>query len=292
MNRQHFVGASDAAAVMGMSPWKSRYALWAEKVHGIEATPPTEYIEWGNRLEPVISDRFHEWALANVEGFVGLTGDGKTTITMPGFPFIACTPDRYVLIGTDDRHLLEIKTTDGRNKDDWKHDPPLHYQIQVQHQLLVTGLQVAWIAVLIGGNTFRVFRCNRNDRFIAALLRELQTFWSAVETQTPPEIDGSDSTTAAIKALHPNDTGETIELGEDWIGPLEKLEMLKQSVLEQQKEIAAIENRLREKIGDATYAVFGDIAYSYKTVERKGYTVQPSSSRVLRRTKRKESNDE
>jgi hypothetical protein len=48
---------------------------------------------------------------------------------------------------------------------------------------------------------------------------------------------------------------------------------------------AEIENRLKAAIGDATFGVAGGQAFSWKTQERKGYTVQPSTCRVLRTIK-------
>ena len=161
--RQTCIGASDAAAIMSESPWKSRYALWAEKVHGIETTEESERMKWGLLLEPAISDAFTQWAEENLDSFTHVSPDGNGRVIRrhPEYDFLGATLDRLVYAGDDLIGVLEIKTPDGRNHADWQDGPPLYYQIQVQHQLMVTGLPMGWIAVLIGGNQFRVFECPR-----------------------------------------------------------------------------------------------------------------------------------
>jgi len=288
--RQTCIGASDAAAIMSESPWKSRYALWAEKVHGIETTEESERMKWGLLLEPAISDAFTQWAEENLDSFTHVSPDGNGRVIRrhPEYDFLGATLDRLVYAGDDLIGVLEIKTTDGRNHADWQDGPPLYYQIQVQHQLMVTGLPMGWIAVLIGGNQFKVFECPRFNNFIEILKSNEIAFWRMIENKTQPIVDGSDSTTAALRLLHPNDDGSEIELNErDWQDDIDHLDELKAKIKEYQADMAVIENNLKSVIGASTFAHVGEFTYSYKTQTRKAHEVKESTFRVLRRGKRK-----
>ena len=58
--RESGIGGSEVATICGLNKWESAYTLWAKKTHRIEAPDLSgrEPIEWGNRLEPVIIDKF------------------------------------------------------------------------------------------------------------------------------------------------------------------------------------------------------------------------------------------
>src|SRR3990167_10286820 len=59
--RRQGLGASDAPVILGLSPWKTPLALYAEKL-GLEIEEPeqTEAMAWGLRLQPVIIAAFQE----------------------------------------------------------------------------------------------------------------------------------------------------------------------------------------------------------------------------------------
>ena len=289
--RRTCIGASDAAAILGESPWQSPYSIWANKVHGIDLFEESERMKWGTVLEPVIAEEFTIWAESNIPNYGGISGDGKTLYRSKAYEFIGASPDRFVCdVNGNNIGLLEIKTTDGRNSADWKDAPPLQYQIQVQHQLYVTGLVDAWIAVLIGGNRFQVYPVARNDRFIEVLIREERHFWqSDVETETPPPTDGHSATTAALKLLHPNDTGGEIELeADEWLPKLDRLERIKAARKRLDEQESVIQNELKSVIQDSTFAHVGEKTVSFKTQTRPAHEVKESTFRVLRIGKRKQ----
>ena len=289
LERRKCIGASDAAAILGQSPWRSPYAVWAEKCHGITTTEETERMRWGLALEQPIADEFTHWAEENLDAFTHLTDPGLEIAYMPGYPYIGATLDRLVWDAEECMGPLEIKTADSFRSKDWDYAVPLPYQIQLQHQMMVTGHKIGWVAVLIGGNRFRVFEQSRNDKFIDRLLSRLMEFWRLVETQTPPDADGSQSTKAAIQALHPLDNGVEIELPDnEWSEDIEYLQELKEKIKELEVDVAVIENRIRSVMGDATYAHVGDWTFSNKNQTRKAYTVPEKSFRVLRCGKRKD----
>jgi predicted phage-related endonuclease len=88
------------------------------------------------------------------------------------------------------------------------------YQCQVLHQLAVTGHAWADVAVLIGGQDFRIYRVNRDEDKIADLIARETVFWQHVLMDTQPAPDGSDDAGAALSWLFPRDDGQTIDLSE------------------------------------------------------------------------------
>jgi len=288
--RKKCIGASEAAAILGESDWQSPYSVWASKVGDVDTITESERMYWGKVLEPPIADRFTEWAEENIPRFGGIWGDGETLHTHSKYPFIGASPDRFVCDHDGENiGVLEIKTTDGRNKADWTDEPPIAYQIQIQQQLFVTGLKQAWLAVLIGGNEFRVYEIEANERFQAVLVKQLSHFWNDyVLTGTPPPADGSAATSRAIALLHPQDTGAEIELEPDaWLPKLEQLERIRKAQKRLEDHESVILNELKSVISDSTFAHVGDKTVSYKTQTRKAHEVKESTFRVLRIGKRK-----
>ena len=57
--RSHGIGGSDVAAIMGLSPWRTPYQVWADKVLGIrEDISGKPAVEWGTILEPVVGEHY------------------------------------------------------------------------------------------------------------------------------------------------------------------------------------------------------------------------------------------
>ena len=60
--RKGGVGGSDVGAILGLNPWKTPFEVWLEKTG--RAEPPDlsgkESVEWGNRLEPLVAEKFAE----------------------------------------------------------------------------------------------------------------------------------------------------------------------------------------------------------------------------------------
>jgi predicted phage-related endonuclease len=98
--------------------------------------------------------------------------------------------------------ILEIKTVDVlayRNRwtveDDFI-EAPAHIELQLQHQLLVSGLRVGYIGALIGGNRVELLRREADDAVHAAILQRAAAFWASVEAGTPPPVVTADDARA------------------------------------------------------------------------------------------------
>ena len=62
--RQKGIGASDAAAAIGLNPFKSQLELWMEKTSRSDASLPDDLdsspLYWGEVLEPIVAKRYQE----------------------------------------------------------------------------------------------------------------------------------------------------------------------------------------------------------------------------------------
>lgn len=261
------IGASEAAAALGLDPWRSPLSLWLEKRGELPGWGGNERSYWGLALEEPIAQRFAEHT-----GLVVRRAD--VLLAHPDHPWMRATPDRWFFGHVGDPGVLELKCTDSRNEGEWEDDNvPDHYYIQVQWQLAVTGLRRAWIAVLIGGNTFRCVEIVRDDELIADLISAGQRFWESVVAGTEPPADGAASTTDALKERYPSaEEGRTIELGDELEGLLMRREVVRAGLDLAKAQSDEVDNRIRQLMGAAEIAtVRGVPRCSWKSSIRRGF---------------------
>ncbi len=281
--RQSMIGASESAAVFGVGyADQSPLTVWESKVHPLAAEDDDKRLRIGRLMEPALRSIFTE------EAGLFCESPGEFTIFRSDkLPWLGATLDG---VCDDDGETVpvELKNVDGWQRDEWAGDEaPLKYQVQVQHQLAVTGATHGYLFGLVGGNDPHVRRIERNDRFIEAMLAKLTEFWRYVELKEPPPADASAGTAAALARLYPKDTGAVIDLPEEaaeWAAKLAEAKAAK-------KEAEAIErecsNLIRAAIKDASYGRLPDGGgFSLKAQDRAGYYVEPSSYRVLRSVKK------
>jgi len=277
------IGASESPAVLGLSPWKTRYQLWAEKCGLVEQDDLSgnEAVEFGCRLEKPIAEAFRDRTGREVAMW-----PQHQVAQHHDLPWLICTPDATQYGDPRGPGLVQIKTTSEYKRKEWDEGPPLAYQVQCQHELAVTGHTWGTLVVLIGGNKLRFVDFDRNEAFIAAMLPQLEEFWRLVETRTPPEVDGSLATAKALAKLHPDDNGDTALLPREAQGWSDELEAIKEDLKRLEHEKTERENRLKAALGDATYGLLPDGSrWSWKSQTRKSYTVAEATFRVLRKLK-------
>ncbi len=134
--RQKRIGGSDASALIGKNPWKTKAQLWDDKVAGIRQEITSPAIEYGTKAEKYIRELFklkHPGLDVQYEGDVIL--DSKM------YDWMAYSPDGLILDG-ELKGIWECKTHLVHGKLDyaeWQDQIPDAYYIQILHGLLVTG---------------------------------------------------------------------------------------------------------------------------------------------------------
>lgn len=198
--RDQGLGASDAGAICGLSPWASALSIWLRKTGRYAHTTEqeTEWQRWGKRLETVMAEEFSARRGLAV-AWRGSWHERSTArwqrATLDGLVFESGQDDIRLALG-----VLELKNTSWRSPLSWANqEVPALYQVQVQHQLMVTDLEAAWLAVLHDGNRFALHEIERDDEAIAVLEEIEADFWACVTEDRPPPADRSRHTEAAVR---------------------------------------------------------------------------------------------
>jgi putative phage-type endonuclease len=240
------VGGSEVATICGLNKWESAYTLWCKKTNRIE-TPDLsdrEPIEWGNRLEPVIIDKFaDEHPELTVFRDVG-------TYQHVDRPWQRANPDAVYRNNDNGQYgVLEIKTA--QFEDDWMQGVPRYYYTQVQWYLQTLGLGEATVAVLFHGNKYREYQVLANQLEQDVNLERVLLFCEHLEHDTPPALDDSESTHTTLREQHPNiNPDESVELGDLGYEYLQRDQESKKSYV----KLLLVKNRILDAMGDAKTA--------------------------------------
>ena len=262
--RQGGIGSSDAAASVGLHPYKSQLQLWMEKTGragGLPQADPNDDqspMYWGTLLEPIVAAHYTRRTGHRVRRL-------NAVLQHPEHPWMLANIDREV-VGAADVQILECKTAGIHGARLWSDGVPAYVQLQVMHQLAVTGKQAADVAVLLGGQDLQVFRIVRDDAMIAQLIALERQFWDCVERDQAPEADGSDSADLALRALYPWDRGSTLDLSTDleMSGVFSDLLAVRQVIATQTTLEAQLKQRIQQRMGEASRAVFETGEVSWK----------------------------
>jgi putative phage-type endonuclease len=175
------VGASEVAAIAGVSPYKTAYQLWAEKRGEYKPRPIGPAGQRGVLLEDSVAKWYEEETGRKVSESPGI-------VRLIEHPWAMASLDRTI---DDSDGLLEIKTSASPR---WTLYPvPPEVEAQVQWQMMITGAPWCDVAALLGGLTFRVERVTANAKYQDELFRRAQIFWDMVQSGNPPPTAGSDS---------------------------------------------------------------------------------------------------
>ncbi len=284
------IGASEAAMLLGLSSFKSPFALAQDKL-GLDrpSDDDNEVLEWGRALEAPIARRYARAVKREV------TAPPPWLILQDeDHPWMFATLDRLVKIPPHTDWLpLEIKTANFTQTSNWQEEPPLPYLVQIQHQLAVTGAPVASIGAVLGGVKFVWADIQRDEDFIKTLRQVEQEFWENLQKGILPPVDGFPSTREALKRLYAGPEADVIALGGDaveWDNALAAVKAKLDEVADPLKlEQARLENLFIQAIGNhAAGTLPNGVVYTYKTQKRGSYTVNPTSYRTLRRKGGKE----
>jgi putative phage-type endonuclease len=261
--RKGGIGSSDAASAIGLNPYKSQLELWMEKT-GRDANLPkvdpkdqSSPMYWGTLLESIVAAHYTMRSGHKVRRI-------NAVLQHPTEPWMLANLDREVL-GTPEVQILECKTAGINGARLWKEGVPEYVQLQVMHQLAVTGKQTADVAVLICGQELQIHRIERDAGMIAKLVELERQFWHCVETDTPPPADGSDSADVALRCLYPKDNGATLDLSQDleMSAAFSDLLAVRQLLTQNTDLESQLKQRIQQRLGDATKAVFetGDVTW-------------------------------
>lgn len=259
--RSQYIGGSDAAAVVGLNPFSSPYALWAEKTGQIPCFAGNLATEVGTFLEEFVAQKFAAETGKKVRKC-------NQSFLNSDYPFAIANIDREI-VGEDAG--LEIKTTSELNMKKFKGgEYPANYYCQCVHYIAMTGKQRWYLAVLIGNRDFQWFTIERDEAEIAALMGAEADFWELVKNRTPPVADGSRATTDAIKTIFAESSEDPVDLTLKLPALLQYIDLGKQiAELETLRDEAA--NRIKSFMGDAGGGECDGYRVSWKSSTRRTF---------------------
>jgi putative phage-type endonuclease len=170
--RKTKITATDAAVILGVSPWKTRAQLYNEKLSEETTTFANDRMQRGLALEPIARSLFtiqtgifvepavlvKDWAMASLDG---ISEDGTQIVE------IKCPGDKD--------HALSVI---GKVPD--------HYYPQLQHQMYVCDLQEAYYFSFDGVDGVWL-KVNRDEDYITKMIEEEQKFYQCLVNKTPPQ---------------------------------------------------------------------------------------------------------
>lgn len=259
--RKGGIGSSDAAAAVGLNPYKSRLELWLEKTGRAAANDDHQGMDdprfWGTLLEPYVAVAYQQKTDNKVRKL-------NAVLQHPTFPFMLANIDREV-VGSADVQILECKTAGEFGSRLWKDGVPEYVHLQVQHQLAVTGKGAADVAVLLCGQKLEVHRIERDEEVISRLVVLESQFWEYVVTDTPPPADGSASAARALRHLYQgNDTTLDFTGNAELGSTFDALAGLDHEIAAKERDAERLKQAIQQAMGDASKAVFANGVVTFK----------------------------
>ncbi len=180
--RRAGLGGSDAAAALGLSPWKTQLELYLEKTGQAPEAEPSEAMQWGLRLESAVARAAGERLGARLRR-------RRVTLARRERPWMLAHVDREV-VGR--KAILEIKTAarrDGEWGEEGSDRVPRHYLCQAAHYLAVKRWETCWLAVLfLAERRLALYEIRRDADLEAALVAAESRFWhDRVLARVPPD---------------------------------------------------------------------------------------------------------
>jgi len=260
--RKQGIGGSDASVVCGINRYKSLVELWMEKTNQLSAQEAGEAAYWGTQLEPFVRAEFTKRTGIEVNLANYILQSEEHPFMLANLDGICEVPD----VGTC---IFEAKTASAYKAGEWEDTIPDEYALQIAHYMAVTGYAGAYIAVLIGGNTFKWKFVERDEELISMLIELESAFWNHVQDGTPPPLDGSDASAKflaerfrdSIPQSHITLPDTAADLLDQYDEACEQLE-----VVTEKKQRA--ENLLKEMMGENEVGTLMDRIVTWKSVSQ------------------------
>ena len=259
--RHQYIGGSDCAALIGMNPFSSPFAVWAEKTDMVEPFKGNLATELGTFLEPFIAKKWSDETGKKVRNI-------RQSILNDKYPWAIANIDRDVV---GESAGLELKScSELRMKEFHGGEYPANYYAQCVHYLAVTGYQKWYLGVLVGNRHFLTFEIERDEDEIASLMKAEEEFWNKyVIPKVAPPVDGSYATTDAINEIFSTEGGGLVDLSR-YEGTLQQRKNVDAHIKSLREEKDRLENQIKMLMGDNEKATCGSFTISWKTQKTSG----------------------
>lgn len=252
LDRATYLGGSDVAAILGVSPWTTPFMLFQKKTGAYveEITPAKRRIlERGARWEPIVlemlvdelTDRGHE---------VEVIATGQRYLD-PEHSFLAAEIDAELIVDGEPVNG-EMKTAGYFAAGAWgeydSNEVPIYYLAQVMHGLMIQPRRRAIVAAVTGFDERPMIRwVDRDEETIAAIRAREIEFWERIQSGDAPDP----VTPEDVKWLYPKDSGATLEADIDLLEACGDLKALKANAKELDAQIELLATKVKARMGEA-----------------------------------------
>lgn len=252
-DRSKFIGGSDAAAILGVSPYKTAYQLWAEKTGQVVDTPDPmreRYFRRGRLMEPVVVQ------MAREEYGLEITAHNQRYFDKE-FPFLSCEID-FEWMDLSGPQNADVKTVNPFMAREWGEEGtdeiPDYYTVQFLFGQMIRERERTLCTALIGSDDLRIYRTERDDEMIRHIREACVEFWAMVKERRAPKI----STIEDAKLCWKKDARATIVATQEIADMVECLNLLKSSISGDEAKAKAFELDIKQYLAENTTLVGGD----------------------------------
>lgn len=252
LDRSTYLGGSDVAAILGVSPWTTPFMLFQKKTGAyVEELSPAKrrILERGARWEPIVlemmidelTDRGHD---------VELIASNRRYLD-PECSFLAAEIDAELIVDGEPVNG-EMKTAGYFAAGAWgeydSNEVPIYYLAQVMHGLMIQPRQRTVIAAVTGFDERPMIRwVDRDEETIAAIRAREIEFWQRIQSGEAPDPVTPDD----VKWLYPKDSGATLDADIELLEACGDLKALKANAKDLDAQIELLATKVKARMGEA-----------------------------------------
>ena len=268
------ITSTEIAGLFGFSPYTTEFEIWHTKKAGtIVEIAGNERMKWGTALQDAIAAEIAKeqgWTIRRMDEYM------RDTDLRAGASFDFSIENLRIVSVPDDMlgkptGLLEIKNVDSLAfRDGWTEDDagnieaPLHIEIQVQHQLMVSGRAFAYLGALVGGNRLVLIKRDRNEAVITSIKIKIKDFWASIESNTPPKPNFERDAKFISTLYNYADPGKLLDVreNEDFMNMAREHKRLGDIAKDAETKREALKAQMIMVIGDAEKIEGGEFSIS------------------------------
>ena len=293
--RRKGVGGSDVGAILGLNRWRTALDVFNDKTgREFQDVSNQPAVHFGTILEDIVAKEFEQRTGMKVQRIKQTLVIGENGWMRANIDRAIVNPDiaRTVRVRSEDawkedgRLLttdmgLECKTASAYTAAQWgasqedeivagavfsEHEVPVSYELQCQWYMAITGARVWYLAVLIGGQDYRIYEIQRNEILINTIIERCREFWfnNVLADVAPEPVSAAD-----IEKVYPDSNGEMMEALADVviaIGEIRNIDAQMRSLkLEREQYAEQIKEAIAERDG---LLIGGERAATWKSSSR------------------------
>jgi putative phage-type endonuclease len=246
--RKNYLGGSDLGAIAGLNTYRTALDVYLDKTSDEIRCETSPAMRWGNLLEEAVAEAYSEDTGKMVWKWI-------QPIKHKEYPFLAANIDRWV---GDREYVLECKTAGFNKGKEWGEagtdQIPESYLVQVAYYASICNVPKVDIAVLIGGQDFRIYTYKRNKELEEKLIKIACNFWhNHIEKRIPPKCVSTRDTFN----LFPQSNYQEIVAESNIVEKWEELKSIRQEEERIQSAIEKLKVEIQEFMRD--YEVLRDV---------------------------------